>query len=1216
MLLYNLTLQGSTAINAAAHGSFAGNNKSQEICVARGHTLQLLHCDNKAGKISVLCSHDVFGVIRSLLAFRLTGSNKDYIAVGSDSGRVVVLEYNPDKRCFDRVHQETYGKTGCRRVIPGQYLAADPKGRAILVGAVERQKLVYVMNRDAHANLTISSPLEAHKSYNICFAVTGIDVGYENPTFACLEMDYEDADNDPTGDASRSIQQTLTFYELDLGLNHVVRKYAEPMAEPGNLLISVPGGHDGPSGVICCCEGYLVYKNLGDQVDIRCPIPRRRNELDDSGRPIMIIASATHKTKSLYFFMVQAENGDLFKIHLTVDGDLVTEMRIKYFDTVPPANSLSILRSGFLFVGSEFGNHHLYQIARLGDNDDQPEFSSRVPLEEGETYFYDARPLKNLILVDQMDNLSPVIKSNIIEMNGEDAPQIYALCGRGPRSTLRVLRNGLEVSEMAVSELPGNPNGVWTVKRHIDDVYHSQIVVSFVNATLVLSIGETVEEVTESGFLSTSPTLGCGLIGEDSLIQVYSTGIRHIKPDKRVNEWKAPSRRFITKCAVNRRQVVIALSGGEIVYFELDVSNQLREYADRREMTSEILCMGLSEVPEGELRCRFLTVGLADRTVRVISLDPGDCLAPLSMESLPSEPESLMIMETTAEGSSNSILHLNVGLRNGCLLRITLDQVTGDLSDNRTRYLGTRPVKVYRVRIQGKEALFACSSRAWLFYNYQSRFHLTPLSYQALECAASFSSDQCNEGIVAITENALRILALEKLGAVFNEIHYNLKYTPRRFVCHQPSGNMIIIETDHAAFTEKAKRRRREESANDVLNLASTAEERQMAEEVAHSMKHYEPDESTFGAPPGQPGTWASAVRMISARSGDTLCNYELPEGEAAFCIEMVKFQSQQRGNTGDLTCVLVGCAVGLQLRPRKHAGGCVYTFVLAPDGNRFEFVHRTETNEVVNAIHDFRGMALIGIGSRLRMYDLGKKQLLAKCENRQIPVQICDIRSVGQRIVVSDSEESVHFLRYKKAENQLVVFCDETTPRYVTAICTLDYDTLAVGDRFGSVSILRLPKNVVEEVQEDPTGVRALWDRGNMNGASQKMEQLTQFYVGDMITSLQKSSLVPGSDDSLIYTTISGGIGMLVPFLSRDEYEFFQTLEMHMRVEFPPLCGRDHLAYRSFYAPCKNVIDGDICEQFNMLEANKQQTIAMSFSRPAAFILRKLEDLRTRYAF
>lgn len=50
----------------------------------------------------------------------------------------------------------------------------------------------------------------------------------------------------------------------------------------------------------------------------------------------------------------------------------------------------------------------------------------------------------------------------------EDTPQLYMLCGRGPRSTVRVLRHGLEVSEMAVSELPGNPNAVWTVKRRVD----------------------------------------------------------------------------------------------------------------------------------------------------------------------------------------------------------------------------------------------------------------------------------------------------------------------------------------------------------------------------------------------------------------------------------------------------------------------------------------------------------------------------------------------------------------------------------------------------------------------------------------------------------------------------------------------------------------------------------------------------------------------------
>ena len=35
-----------------------------------------------------------------------------------------------------QIHQETFGKSGCRRIVPGQYLAVDPKGRAIMIGIV------------------------------------------------------------------------------------------------------------------------------------------------------------------------------------------------------------------------------------------------------------------------------------------------------------------------------------------------------------------------------------------------------------------------------------------------------------------------------------------------------------------------------------------------------------------------------------------------------------------------------------------------------------------------------------------------------------------------------------------------------------------------------------------------------------------------------------------------------------------------------------------------------------------------------------------------------------------------------------------------------------------------------------------------------------------------------------------------------------------------
>ena len=136
--------------------------------------------------------------------------------------------------------------------------------------------MVYILNRDAEARLTISSPLEAHKSSTLVYHMVGVDVGFENPLFACLEIDYEEADSDPSGETALKTHQTLTFYEMNLGLNHVVRKYSEPLEEHANFLVAVPGDKDGPSGVLICSENYLTYKNLGDQHDIRCPIPRRR----------------------------------------------------------------------------------------------------------------------------------------------------------------------------------------------------------------------------------------------------------------------------------------------------------------------------------------------------------------------------------------------------------------------------------------------------------------------------------------------------------------------------------------------------------------------------------------------------------------------------------------------------------------------------------------------------------------------------------------------------------------------------------------------------------------------------------------------------------------------------------------------------------------------------------------------------------------------------
>ena len=97
------------------------------------------------------------------------------------------------------------------------------------------------------------------------------------------------------------------------------------------------------------------------------------------------------------------------------------------------------------------------------------------------------------------------------------------------------------------------------------------------------------------------------------------------------------------------------------------------------------------------------------------------------------------------------------------------------------------------------------------------------------------------------------------------------------------------------------------------------------------------------------------------------------------------------------------------------------------------------------------------------------------------------------------------------------------------------------------------------------------------------------------------------------MYSGILGTVGALVPFTTRDDVDFFTHLEMYVvfriaparlllhaifeaqaslqirhflrhsfcfryvRQEAHSVVGRDHLMYRSYYVPVKDVIDGDL---------------------------------------
>ncbi|CAN0344113.1 unnamed protein product, partial [Phaeothamnion confervicola] len=231
--------------------------------------------------------------------------------------------------------------------------------------------------------------------------------------------------------------------------------------------------------------------------------------------------------------------------------------------------------------------------------------------------------------------------------------------------------------------------------------------------------------------------------------------------------------------------------------------------------------------------------------------------------------------------------------------------------------------------------------------------------------------------------------------------------------------------------------------------------------------------------------------------------------------------------------------------------------------------------------------------GRSLRLYDLVKRKLLRKCENKTMPSIVCCLTTVGDRVFAGDSAESLLLVRYRRAENQLAVVADDSLPRMTTRCCALDYDTAAGADKFGNVFVLRAPADAADDLGADyATGTRALWESaaggsgggGSAGAGASKLEPLAQFHVGGVVTALRRAALVAGGQEAVLYATVTGAVGALLPFSAREDVDFFTHLEMYMRQEHTTLCGRDHTSYRSYFLPVKGVIDGELCERFGAL--------------------------------
>ncbi|KAJ2391089.1 pre-mRNA-splicing factor rse1, partial [Coemansia sp. RSA 2603] len=907
MHLYNVTLQPASAISTAVLGHFRGS-KTQELAVARHERLELWDASPTTGRLTVLSTQPLFAAIRSLAAFRVAGSGSTHLALTCDNGAVSILAYDHSAGGRFRVVQHhEFARSGLRRSAGGEYVAADPRGRALMVAGVERSRLVYVVARDAQGEVQVASPLDGSRSGSaggaVCLCVVGVDVGYENPAFAALEAGAAGCE--------------VAWYEVDLGLNHVVRRWSCAVSASAGRLVALPGD-DGPSGVLVCSAGLVEWvapTMAGARV--RAHIPRRA----DDPRPVQLVAHAVHRMRQAFFILAQGTLGDLYKVTVAYSGAQVTGLHVAYFDTLPGcASALCILRAGFLFAacgGDGGGAHRLLQFADLGDESGGAA--------EGET-FVPHDGLRSLAPVDELDCPAPVVRARMLNLAQELAPQMYALGGRtGAHPALRIVRRAADALELAASELPARALHVFRA--------HPWVAVSFARHTLVLRAASdgALQEASEHPLATDHQTLAlCALPGA-ALLQATSAGLvlAPSAPGARRFEWAAAG--GVSAAALAGATALVVDGGCARV---LDV--RPGEISERPDAIDAAECVALSPVDPGQRAPRFAAVGCSDGSVRVYLLGaPGSPISLAALQALSEAPASVAMARIAGQ------MLLFVGLPSGVLVRARVDEVSGELSSVRSRFLGPHAVLVRAL----DGVLVALAPQPWVCHAVRGCVTMTPLAYDALDDVAPLEVDGVERALVAVAQGSLRVLALDRLDSPEGSVAaIPLSLTPRIMHAHA-SGHFAVVEAEHRAQWAH-----------------NTAGDGDVEAEYAVSRTCEE-------------ASWAALVRVVNAFDGSTTHVEKLRDSWTVVSMTTVTFAStvpDQNQNQDDSDApplyLALGCARNMRLRPRSCEAAEIRLFRWSADGRRLLHVHTTPLDDIPQALVCLAGHLVVAQGPALRV--------------------------------------------------------------------------------------------------------------------------------------------------------------------------------------------------------------------------------------------------------
>ncbi|KAL0900334.1 hypothetical protein Bca101_084295 [Brassica carinata] len=722
--------------------------------------------------------------------------------------------------------------------------------------------------------------------------------------------------------------------------------------------------------------------------------------------------------------------------------------------------------------------------------------------------------------MSSIQNIAPILDFSVVDDQNEKRDQIFACCGVTPEGSLRIIRSGINVEKLLkTAPVYQGVAGTWTAKMKLTDVYHSFLVLSFVEETRVLSVGLSFKDVTDSvGFQPDVCTLACGLVADGLLVQIHQDAIRLCMPTVDAHadgipvsspffsSW-FPENVSISLGAVGENLIVVSTSNPCFLSIlgVKSVSSQCCEIYEIQRVTLqyEVSCISIPQkyigkkrprasaldkscskaaIPSGMERGYTFLIGTHKPSVEVVSFseDGGVQVLASGMVSLTNT------MGTVISGCIPQDVRLVLvdqiyvlsGLRNGMLLRFEwppfshssdhckeeMDTVGCEINNLpvnllliATRRIGITPVFLVPLSDSLDSDIIALSDRPWLLQTARQSLSYTSISFQPSTHATPVCSSECPQGILFVAENCLHLVEMVHSKRL-NAQKFHLGGIPRKVIYHSESKLLIVMRTDlYDACT------------SDICCV----------DPLSGSML------SSYKLKPGETGKSMELVRVGNEQVlvVGTSFSYGpaiLPSGEAESTrgrLIILCLEHTHNSDSGSMTICSKAGSSSQRTSPFRDVVGCTTeqlsssSLCSSPDDNSYDGSKLDESETwhlrlasattwpgMVLAICPYLDhffLASAGNAFYVCGFPNDSPERMKRFAVGRTRFMITSLRTYFTRIVVGDCRDGVLFYSYHEDVKKLHQVYCDPAQRLVADCFLMDANSVAVSDRKGSIAIL-----------------------------------------------------------------------------------------------------------------------------------------------------------------